>query len=54
MRGAFLGFGSIFFLIYLGFFVYMIYLFHTLAMSNKRMAEILEQISNKLDYIKKD
>jgi hypothetical protein len=54
MRGALLGFGSFAFLVYFGIIIYVFYLFRTLAMSNKRIAEALEQISSKLDYLKKD
>jgi archaellum component FlaF (FlaF/FlaG flagellin family) len=36
--------GGFMVILYLAFMFYIIYLFHTLAMSNKRMAEALERI----------
>lgn len=44
MYGAFSRVFPIFFVLYLGLMIYIIYLFHTLAMSNKRMAETLERV----------
>lgn len=45
------GMPIIFVLIYLGFMIYMIYLFHTLAISNKQIAQSLEKLVEKIDQI---
>jgi|GEM_PF-6813196 len=37
-------FGGFTFVVYFIFMFYLVYLFHTLAMSNKRIAEALERI----------
>ncbi|SCY72845.1 hypothetical protein [Alkaliphilus peptidifermentans] len=53
-RMFFGGFGLIWVLINIGLFAYMIYLFHTLAMSNKKIADTLEHILITLESKKKE
>jgi ABC-type Fe3+ transport system permease subunit len=54
MPGFFAGFGLIMFILYLGFIIYILYLFHTLAMSNKKISNTLEKISLQLnEHLKK-
>jgi hypothetical protein len=43
--------GGLFFLVYLGIMVYMIYLFHVLATSNRKIAESMEILVNKIDKL---
>ncbi|MCT4605222.1 MAG: hypothetical protein N4A64_03810 [Marinisporobacter sp.] len=45
------GISSIFVLINIAFMIYVFYLFHTLAMSNKQMAESMEKLVEKMDQI---
>lgn len=53
MFNVFRGLGTIFFFLNLAIFIYIIYLFHTLTMSNKKMAETLEKISEQLERFNK-
>ncbi|MFT9495945.1 hypothetical protein [Anaerosolibacter sp.] len=43
--------GGLFFLVYLGIMIYMIYLFHVLATSNRKIAESMEILVHKIDKL---
>ncbi|SHJ75910.1 hypothetical protein SAMN02745975_02800 [Geosporobacter subterraneus DSM 17957] len=50
MKVAFpMAFGGLFFIINIGIMIYMVYLFHVLATSNKQIAETLERLVDKID-----
>jgi hypothetical protein len=43
--------GGLFFLINIGIMIYMVYLFHILATSNRRIADSMEILVNKIDKL---
>lgn len=52
MKVAFpMAFAGLFFIIHIGIMIYMIYLFHVLATSNKQIAETLERLVDKIDRL---